>query len=128
MMDTRRTFEAFQFDLENARTMPQLIGRPTEERNTTTWMLNILTRTLGQTAAEVAPVSAPYAAQEGGLNVLCVKCLQETHPDKRKRSWRQEQEEQCVGLGHAETKGWAPTRVRIAATGVTIQLADRETF
>ena len=29
MMATRRTFEDFQFDLENARTMPQLTGRST---------------------------------------------------------------------------------------------------
>ena len=102
----QQTFEAFQFDLENAHTMPQLTGWPTEERSAATRMLDILTRTQRR-----------VDAQEGGLNELCeVLAKKYSQTCESVQSGRHGQEEQCVGLGHAEKKGSAPTRVRIAAT------------
>ena len=50
----QRSFEDFQFDLENVLTLSRLCGKSAEERNAAAVTMEILARTKNKTAAEVA--------------------------------------------------------------------------
>ena len=69
-MDSRRSLEDFQFDLENVLTVSQLVGESAEERNATSVMLDILASTKNKTAAEVAVEVGTEAPRISGHKVL----------------------------------------------------------
>ena len=68
--EQQRGLEDFQFHLENVLTIAQLVGKPAEERNAASVMLDILTSTKNRTAAEVAAEVVTDPAKVSGQKVL----------------------------------------------------------
>ena len=69
-------FEDFQFDLENALTISQLIGKSTEEGHAATLIIEILKSTEGKTATEVSVMTVTDQARSSGLEVS--QCCKQT--------------------------------------------------
>ena len=61
----QRSFEDFQFDLENVLTLSQQCGKSAEERIASAVMLEILAGTKNKTAAEVAAEIVTGATRNG---------------------------------------------------------------
>ena len=61
----QRSFEDFQFDLENVLTLSQLVGKSAEECNAAAVMLEILAGTKNKTATEVAAEVVTDATRNG---------------------------------------------------------------
>ena len=74
----QRSLEDFQFDLENVLTMSQLVGKPAEERNAASVMLDILASTKDKTAAEVAGPVITDPSRLSGQKVLCATVAADT--------------------------------------------------